>query len=78
MLQTTETPYTEVTDRVDGMMAPTGLTGYTTTMTHATPADATESITISIPYADVSLLGNFFGVRTGTMQGTCSMRKEGT
>ena len=77
VLPTTDEPYTVVTDRVDGMMAPTGLTGYTTTMTHATDADPTESVTISIPYADVSLLGNFFGERTGNLVGTCSMRKEG-
>ncbi len=78
VLQTSEIPYSEVTERVDGMMAPTGLSGYTTTMTHATPADTTESVTISIPIADVSLLGNFFGARTGNLEGTCSMRKEGT
>ena len=77
VLPTSNYPYTVVTDRVDGMMAPTGLTGYTTTLTHPTVDDPTESVTISIPYADVSLLGNFFGPRVGNLVGTCSMRKEG-
>ncbi len=77
VLQSTDAPYTEVYARADEMMAVTGLTTYTTTLAHWTPADPTESVTISIPFADVSLMGNFFGVRTGDLQGTCSMRKEG-
>jgi Flp pilus assembly protein TadG len=77
VLQTTVSPYTEVTSRVDGIMSTTGLTGYTVEMTHWTAADPTETVTVSIPFADVSLLGNFFGQRTGNLVGTCSMRKEG-
>jgi Flp pilus assembly protein TadG len=77
ILQTTEEPYTEVTGRVDGIMATTGLTSYTVEMTHWTAGDPTETVTVSIPYADVSLLGSFFGERTGYLVGTCSMRKEG-
>ena len=77
VLQSTDVPYTEVYARADEMMAVTGLKTYTTTLAHWTPADPTESVTISIPFADVSLMGNFFGVRTGDLQGTCSMRKEG-
>ena len=77
VLQTTDAPYTEVYARADEMMAVTGLSGYTTTLVHWTDTDPTESVTISIPFADVSLMGNFFGVRTGNLQGTCSMRKEG-
>jgi len=77
ILQTTTTPYTEITDRVDDVMEPTGLTGYAVTMTHPTPADPTETVTVTIPFADVSLLGNFFGPRIGNLVGTCSMRKEG-
>lgn len=77
VLQSTDSPYTQTYARADEMMAVTGLTTYTTTLTHWTSADPTESVTISIPFADVSLMGNFFGVRTGNLQGTCSMRKEG-
>lgn len=77
ILQTTTEPYTDVTDRVNGIMATTGLTSYTTQMTHWTAPDPTETITVRIPYADVSLIGCFFGPRTGYLVGTCSMRKEG-
>ncbi len=77
VLQTTAEPYSEVTSRVDDIMAPTGLTTYSVAMTHWTIADPTEAVTVSIPYADVSLLGNFFGERSGDLVGTCSMRKEG-
>lgn len=77
VLQTTQAPYTEVYTRVDELMAPTGLSGYTVALTHSTSTDPTESVQVSIPFADVSLLGNFFGPRTGNLRGTCSMRKEG-
>ncbi len=77
VLQTTVSPYSEVTNRVDGIMSTTGLTGYTTTMAHWTTGDPTESVTVSIPFAEVSLMGNFFGQRTGNLVGTCSMHKEG-
>lgn len=77
VLQTTVEPYTDVTQRVDDIMAPTGLDSYSVVMNHWTPQDPTEEVTVRIPYADVSLLGNFFGERTGYLVGTCSMRKEG-
>ena len=77
VLQTTVSPYGEVTTRVDDIMATTGLSGYTVAMTHWTAVDPTETVAVSIPMADVSLLGNFFGQRTGNLVGTCSMRKEG-
>ncbi len=77
ILQTSVSPYTEVTDRVAQVMAPTGQTTYSVAMTHATAGDVSETVTVSIPFADVSLLGNFFGARTGNLEGTCTMRKEG-
>jgi Flp pilus assembly protein TadG len=48
MLQTTDAPYTEVTDRITEVMNPTGLTGYSVSMVHATTEDPTETITLSI------------------------------
>lgn len=77
ILQTTDVPYTNVLSRVGDMMSTTGMTTYTVTMTHATVADPVESVTISIPFADVSLMGGFFGPRTGNLTGSTSMRKEG-
>jgi len=77
ILQTTTTPYTNVLSRVGDMMATTGMTTYSVSMTHATVADPVESVTVSIPFADVSLMGGFFGPRTGNLTGSTSMRKEG-
>jgi Flp pilus assembly protein TadG len=77
VLPSSEAPYTNVTDRVAQVMAPTGLSGYEVSMTHATDAAPLETVTISIPYNDVSLMGGFFGTHDYNLGGTCSMRKEG-
>lgn len=77
ILQTTTAPYTDVLLRVGDMMATTGMNTYTVEMTHATVADPVETITVSIPFADVSLMGGYFGPRTGNLTGSTSMRKEG-
>ena len=76
ILQTTVAPYTEVTGRVAEVMAPTGVTGYTVTMTHATTANPMETVQISAPVSEVSLMGDMFP-HSGPLVGTCSMRKEG-
>lgn len=77
VLQTTTDPYTEVTDRVTQVMDPTGISTYTITMTHATGADPVEVVAVSVPYADVSLVGGFFGTHDYDIAGRCTMRKEG-
>ena len=79
VLQTSTHPYQNVSARIDDIMSPTGLSSYTVTMTHATMSDPTETIRISIPYADVSLLGTngFLPMSDGNLVATCSMRKEG-
>lgn len=77
VLQTSADPYTGVTDRVAEVMEPTNLTTYTVEMTHATVGDCTESVTVSVPYNDVSILGGFFGTHEYDLVGSCSMRKEG-
>jgi hypothetical protein len=63
--------------RVDEAMAPTGVSGYSVTLTHATQADPVETVSVSIPYGDVSLVGGFFGTYNYDLTGVCSMRKEG-
>ena len=78
VLQTSVMPYTTVTNRVNQVMGPTGLTTYTITMTHATLATPVETVEILVPYNDVSLMGGFFGTKSYNLGGTCSMRKEGT
>ncbi len=77
VLQTSVTPYANVLRRISDVMQPTGLTTYAVTMTHATSADPVETITVTIPYNDVSLMGGFFGTHNYDLGGTCTMRKEG-
>ena len=77
VLATSTTPYTEVVGRVAEVMTPTGVSTYQLQMTHATAAAPTESITLSVPFSDVSLLGAFFNHGSGDLVGSCTMRKEG-
>ena len=77
VLQTSKSPYTSVLTRVAAVMQPTGLTGYSVSMTHATVADPVETIKVTVPYKDVSLMGGFFGTHNYDLGGSCSMRKEG-
>lgn len=76
ILKSTSEPYSEVTDRVNQVMLATGL-AVDIDMSHATNADPVETVTVSVPMSEVSLMGNFFGERTGNLTGSCSMRKEG-
>ncbi len=79
ILQTTVAPYTEVTQRVDEILAAAQLSGRNPiVMGHAVEGLSTmESVTVTIPYDEVSLLGGFFGDLSYDLVGTCSMRKEG-
>ncbi len=77
VLQTSVDPYANVVGRVSDVMQPTGLTTYSLTMTHATVANPVETVSVSVPYNDVSLMGGFFGTHDYDLAGTCSMRKEG-
>ncbi len=45
-------------------------------ITEDTPGNPTVSVTITVPYSDVSVTG-FIGQVTENVSGTCSMRKEG-
>lgn len=77
VLQTSVEPYSTVMARINQVMQPTGLETYTINLTHATVAAPVETVVISIPYNDVSLLGGFFGTHDYNLAGSCSMRKEG-
>lgn len=66
-----------IEERVQMVMQPTGLSTYSVTMTHATDGNPIETVEISVPYNDVSLMGGFFGTHDYNLAGTCSMRKEG-
>ncbi len=76
VLKTTGEPYTNVIDRVTSMVEPIGVTP-TIELSHAVPGNPIEVVTVSVPIAEVSLMGNFFGPRDYDLAGTCSMRKEG-
>jgi len=69
----------DIRDRVDSYMEPAGLSGFTVDIVRSTALNPTESVTVSIPYADISLVGGFFpGLESKTLTATCSMRKEGS
>jgi Flp pilus assembly protein TadG len=71
------TTETDIEDRVNDYMSPSGLSTYTITITRATEEDPTETVRIQIPYADVSLVGGYFGPTNFNLSATSSMRKEG-
>lgn len=78
VLQTSVDPYANVTARVADIMSTTNAAGYTLTMQHAVEGVSdTETVTVSVPYADISLVGGFFGTTNYMLTGTTSMRKEG-
>lgn len=77
VLQTSTDPYDNVLTRIQQTMSPTGLAGYEVAMTHATAGNPIETVSVSVPYNDVSLMGGFFGTHDYNLVGHCSMRKEG-
>ena len=67
----------DIQNRVAEFLGPLGLTTYNVAITHATPEDPTETVHLTIPYADFTLVGSFFGSTDYDLGATCSMRKEG-
>jgi len=76
VLKTSVEPYAAVLERINTIVEPIGATP-AITLVHATPEDPVEEVTVSIPAAEVSLLGGFFGSLDYNIVGSCSMRKEG-
>ncbi len=68
---------TDIEERVADFLAPYGITTYSLDMTHSTPEDPVERVHVTVPYADVTLLGSFFGSTSFNLGAECSMRKEG-
>lgn len=60
-------------------IAPTGLTisPGMLVITHATAANPVETVRVSVPYSQVSLLGSYLGLTKTAIGSSCSMRKEG-
>ncbi len=77
VLQSTTEPYTEVTERIAEIMGTVGMSNYTLTMTHATLENPRETVRISIPMSEVSLVGSLIPHSADEVVGTAVMRKEG-
>lgn len=67
----------EIIARVANYLNPYGITTQTTDLTRATPENPVEVVHVTVPYADVTLLGSYFGSTSFNLGATCSMRKEG-
>ncbi|MCK4851419.1 MAG: hypothetical protein KAT11_08710, partial [Phycisphaerae bacterium] len=67
----------DIRDRVVASMNPTGLNTYTVQISRSSPGNPNETVTVLIPFADVSLLGGYFGPTDFNLGATTVMRKEG-
>ena len=67
----------DIRDRVAASMNPTGLSTYTVQISRSSPGNPDETVKVLIPYADVSLLGGYFGPTDFNLGATTVMRKEG-
>ena len=67
----------DIRDRVAASMNPTGLSTYTVQISRSSPGNPSETVKVLIPYADVSLLGGYFGPTDFNLGATTVMRKEG-
>lgn len=67
----------DIRDQVAASMNPTGLSTYTVQLTRSSPGNPNETVRVLIPFADVSLLGGYFGPTNFNLGATTVMRKEG-
>lgn len=68
----------EITARVQTMLEPMNLDDNATiNVTMPTSDDPVVTVVVTVPRAQVSLVGNFFGFTSGTVEGQASMRAEG-
>lgn len=67
-----------VWERTEAALLAGGLGGYNYTITHvsAPPPGVAETVSVSLPFSEVSLLGNFFSITDVTLNGTCSMSRD--
>lgn len=71
--------YSDIQTRIDQFLTPLSLNGSVTySIVEATDDDPIVSVSLSIPQAQVSIVGNYFNwLLTGDITATASMRKEG-
>lgn len=69
----------DVTDAVGAVMASADLSGYSTAISPGVGIDSGETltVTVSVPYAEVSLLGTPFIPTPESLSASTSMAKEG-
>jgi Flp pilus assembly protein TadG len=67
----------QIRDRVTEYLTPAGLTAQVTLQRAVPPDNPTEKVTVTIPYAQITLLGAYFGRTDYNLISSCSMRKEG-
>ena len=67
----------DIRDQVSASMGPTGLSNYTIEINRASAGSHNETVKVLIPYAEVSLLGGYFGPTDFNLAATTVMRKEG-
>ncbi len=67
----------DIRDQVAASMNPAGLSSYTVVINRSSPGSPNETVTVLIPFADVSLLGGYFGPTDFNLGATTVMRKEG-
>ena len=67
----------DIQDRVAASMNSTGLSTYTVQISRSSPGDPNETVQVLVPFADVSLLGGYFGPTDFNLGATTVMRKEG-
>ncbi len=66
-----------IRDQVAACMAPAGLDTHTVQISRSSPGSPNETVKVLIPYADISLLGGYFGPTDFNLAATTVMRKEG-
>lgn len=67
----------QITQRVQDYLTPLGMTTQTLTLTRASAGNPIETVALEIPYADVTLIGAYFGPQNYNLGHIVSMRKEG-
>ena len=63
-------------NRISEFLTNLGVSGYSYTLTED-PATETETVSITVPYSEVTLVGDWFHLEDFNLGASCSMRKEG-
>lgn len=70
--------YSDIYNRVVEFLQPMGLDSKVSiSIVDGTQENPIVRVDLSVPQAEVSLVGNFFGTITGNIEATASMREEG-